>query len=165
MLGSLPALHAAAVTSLVLQGAKDCVLVSSCGGRLGIQSLLLALHSPLLASLLGQGEGGISLPLPLPAIKAMVSFLQSQGEQEEGKHLSPGVQEEVEEGLALLGISVYIADIKPELPTSWRCPGGAKIWMDQEEGEPIKNVPPDLLGSVGIDSTSRSMEMAMMPTV
>ena len=136
MLGSLPVLHAVAVSSLVLQGAKDCVLVSSCGGRLGIQSLLLALHSPLLATLLGQGEGGVSLPLPLHAIKALVSFLQSQGEQEEGRHLSQGVQEEVVEGLALLGISVYIDDIKPEVPTSWRCPGGAKIWMDQDKVEP-----------------------------
>ena len=79
--------------------------------------------------------------------------------------MSQGVQEEVVEGLALLGISVYIDDIKPEVPTSWRCPGGAKIWMDQDEVEPIKNVPPDLLGTVGIEGTSKPMEMIMMPTV
>ena len=55
---------------LLPQVLKDCELVSSeCGGTVSTHSLLMALHSPLLASLLGEHSGtlALSLPLPLPA--------------------------------------------------------------------------------------------------
>ena len=48
---------------------------------MGVHSLLLALHSPLLARLLlevGVGEKGVSLPLPLPDIKLLVASLQGE---------------------------------------------------------------------------------------
>ena len=140
MLGSLSSLHATAVSSLVVEGPRDCVLVSSCGGRLATHGLLLALNSPLLAPLLGQGEGGVSLPLSLPATRDLVRFLQSRGRQGEARHLKQGVHEEVVDGLALLGISVSIEDIKPELPTNLRSPGNGQVWKDYNEVEPIQHV-------------------------
>ena len=78
MLDGFSPRHFASLTSLVLEDREDCVLVSSCGGRVGVQSLLLALHSPLLASLLGQGERGVSLPLPLTDIMQLVARLQGE---------------------------------------------------------------------------------------
>ena len=77
MLLNVSASHLLSLTRL-LQGREDCVLVSSCGGRVGVQSLLLALHSPLLASLLGEGERGVSLPLPLTDIRLLVAFIQGE---------------------------------------------------------------------------------------
>ena len=78
-------------------------------------SLLLALHSPLLAGLLqeaggkrqeagllgkvGQGQVGLTLPLPLNTIKALVAFLQEKaGEMK--------VKEEVKEAVDFLGMGV-----------------------------------------------------------
>ena len=58
------------------------MLVSSCGVPVPVQSLLLALHSPTLASLLGevgQGERGVSLPLSLSQVRGLVELLQGQG--------------------------------------------------------------------------------------
>ena len=63
------------------QGRRECLLVSSeCGGRVRTHSLLLSLHSPLLAPLLGElGEQAaiqaISLPLTLQQIRGLVSLL------------------------------------------------------------------------------------------
>ena len=76
-------------------------------------SLLLAIHSPLLAGLLGQvGEGvvGITLPLPLVTLRGLVALLQGQDGQ---------VTKEVKEAAAVLGI------------------------VRQEEGEQIINDGPD----------------------
>ena len=36
------------------------------------------IQSPLLASLLGQGERGVSLPLPLTDIRLLVAFIQGE---------------------------------------------------------------------------------------
>ena len=74
----------------LLQGREDCVLVSSCGGRVRVHSLLLALHSPLLARLLlevGEGERGVSLPLSLQHIRQLVAGLQGGEGGQEGKDL------------------------------------------------------------------------------
>ena len=93
------ALHTESLVSLIQQGVTDCLLVSSqCGGQVSTNSLLLALHSPLLAELLGQvGEGvlGITLPLPLHTLRGLVALLQG----EDGE-----VLQEVKEAAAALGI-------------------------------------------------------------
>ena len=99
MWGPATALHAQSLVSLLQRGVPDSSLVSSlCGGRVSTHSLLLAIHSPLLAGLLGQvGEGrvGITLPLPLVTLRGMVALLQGEG---------GGVTREVEEAAADLGI-------------------------------------------------------------
>ena len=102
MLGPLSPPHSSAVSSLILQGERDCLLVSSCGVPVAVQSLLLALHSPILASLLGEvghGERGVSLPLSLSQVRGLVELLQGQGR--------PAGREEVEAAQLLgLGLSV-----------------------------------------------------------
>ena len=92
------------VAQIQRQGRRDCMLVSSeCGGRVTTHSLLLSLHSPLLAVLLGElGEHaaiqGITLPLTLPQIRGLVSLLQGEG-------MGKGVTEqEVQKATDLLGI-------------------------------------------------------------
>ena len=89
----------ARVVSLVQLQPFDLVLVSSCGARLGVQGLLLALHSPLIATLLQQGgrEGGLSLPMPLPTVRGVLAYMQGQGGLED--------EEEVGEAAHLMGIS------------------------------------------------------------
>ena len=110
------------------QGEQDCVLVSShCGGlvimllllllllllfpliilhlhilllQVATHSLLLSLHSSLLATLLKEHvwRQGVTLPLALPAIKGLVSLLHGQGAVR-------GVKEqEVKEAADLLAI-------------------------------------------------------------
>ena len=103
MPGPLNPSHAAALVSLAASTARDCVLVSSCGARLEVPGLLLALHSPLLAPLLGQGKKGISLPLSLSVVRSLVSLLQG-GELEE-LELEEGLQEGIKEAETLLGIT------------------------------------------------------------
>ena len=75
-------LHAQSLVSLVQQGLSDCTLVSSlCGGRVSTHRLLLAIHSPLLAGLLGNvGDGvvGLTLPLPLETLRRLVALLQGK---------------------------------------------------------------------------------------
>lgn len=86
---------------LLLQVLKDCELVSSDGvGTVSTHCLLLSLHSPLLASLLGlhRGMQALSLPLPLPAIRGLVSLLQGQGA---GKGVT---EHDVKDAAELLGI-------------------------------------------------------------
>ena len=68
--------HQKALLSLLGHGPKDLLLVGDCGGRVKVHSHLLALHSPLAASLLdemGGGEGSaISLPLPLASLTSLI---------------------------------------------------------------------------------------------
>ena len=90
--------HHKALTCLFSHGPKDLLLLGECGGRVKVHSHLLALHSPLVASLLEEvgGEGcAISLPLPLASLASLASMLQ-------GRHQ---VGEEVEAAAQLLGIS------------------------------------------------------------
>ena len=89
----------ARVVCLVQLQHCDVVLVSSCGARLGVQGLLLALHSPLLATLLQHGdrEAGVSLPLPLSAIRGLLAYMLGQA--------GPEQEEEVGEAAHLMGMS------------------------------------------------------------
>ena len=96
------------VAQIQRQGRRDCMLVSSeCGGRVTTHSLLLSLHSPLLAALLGElGEHaaiqGITLPLTLPEIRGLVSLLQGEG-------MGKGVTEqEVQKATDLLDIRLGV---------------------------------------------------------
>ena len=99
MLGPATALHAQSLASLVRRGVPDSSLVSSqCGGHVSTYSLLLAIHSPLLAGLLGEvGDGvvGITLPLPLVILRGLVALLQGENEK---------VTKEVKEAADALGI-------------------------------------------------------------
>ena len=91
-------MHQKALTSLFGHGPKDLLLVGDSGGRVKVHSHLLALHSPLVATLLEEmgGEGfAISLPLPLASLTSLASLLQ--GRQQVG--------EEVEAAAQLLGIT------------------------------------------------------------
>ena len=113
MWGAGAPIHAQKIVSLIKLGLPDCILVSSqCEGQVSSHSLLLALHSPLLAGLLqdaggrrkkagllgqvSQGEVGLTLPLPLNTIKGLVAFLQGKaGEVKEAvDFLRMGLQEE-----------------------------------------------------------------------
>ena len=102
MLGPLSPGHAKAVLDLLLQGPADCVMVSPCGGRVEVASLLLALHSPVMATLLKEGGKGISLPVPINEIRALVKILQGRNQEQE-------VQEEVAQllGIRLLEKKVF----------------------------------------------------------
>ena len=63
-----------------------------------VASLLLAIHSPVLATLLKDGGNGISLPFPIQEIRAIVRLMQGMdGEQE---------IQEVGEVAQLLGITL-----------------------------------------------------------
>ena len=111
MWGAGAPLHARSIVSLIQLGLPDCTLVSSqCGGQVSCHSLLLALHSSLLAGLLqeaegrrpeagllGQGAVGLTLPLPLNTIKGLVAFLQGKAGE---------VKEEVKEAVDFLGLGV-----------------------------------------------------------
>ena len=101
------------VLSLVLSVPPDLSLVSSsCGGLVATHKLLLALHSPFLARLLegvGQGEGGLTLPLHLHTLRDMVAMLKGQL-KEQMQEVKEPVQEmkervqEVKEATEDLGI-------------------------------------------------------------
>ena len=75
------------VVSLVREQQRDTVLVSSlCGGHVPTHSLLLALHSPLLARLLaedGTGMHALTLPFTLQVIKGLVNMMQGGTEKGE----------------------------------------------------------------------------------
>ena len=47
-------MHKKSLTSLFSRGSKDLVLVAECGGRVKVHAHLLALHSPMVADLLGE---------------------------------------------------------------------------------------------------------------
>ena len=98
MLGPFSPSHAESIVSLVASTSRDCVLVSSCGAMLEVPGLLLALYSPLLAPLLAKGQGGVSLPLPLPEVRGLMRLLQGEVGQDE--------LQEVEEAAELLGITI-----------------------------------------------------------
>ena len=82
---------------------RDCTLVSPCGGRVTLHSLLLTLHSPLLASLMEGGRQAISLPLPLTTLTTLVSIMY--GGVEDNARM---VQKEA----ANLGINLITSDEK-----------------------------------------------------
>ena len=100
------------VSQLHRKGRGDCVLVSSqCGGQVACHSLLVSLHSPLLAELLEEGDSpwglplgeggqvqGLTLPLTLPAIQGLVKLLEG------GDWSTAPVKELVKEAAELLGI-------------------------------------------------------------
>ena len=85
--------------SLIQRSLPDCLLVSSqCGGHVSTHSLLLALHSPLMAGLLEQVEEGVlgvTLPLPLLTLRGLVALLQGEAGE---------VLQEVKEAAAALGM-------------------------------------------------------------
>ena len=125
MWGAGAPLHAQSVISLILAGPTDCLLVSSqCGGWVASHSLLLALHSPLLARILGQlgqvgqvgqGAAGLTLPLPLKTIQGLVGLLQGEAGE---------VEEEVKEAVDILGMGVQEECVsqatgEEELPSYW----------------------------------------------
>ena len=73
-------MHKKSLTSLFSRGSKDLVLVAECGGRVKVHAHLLALHSPMVANLLGEvdvegGCGAIFVPLPLSSITSLASML------------------------------------------------------------------------------------------
>jgi hypothetical protein len=70
--------------------------VASCGGRQEVSSLLLAWHSPLLASVLGQGQQAISIDINLTVIRKMVTVLEGEEEQ---------LDQDVKEAAELLDIT------------------------------------------------------------
>ena len=72
--------------------------MATCGGRVPVHTLLLALHSPLLAEVLEElEEQAISLPLPLHTITRLVSIMYG----ERGR-----VDREVEEAASWLAINM-----------------------------------------------------------
>ena len=121
MQGPLAPGHAAAVLDLLLQGPPDCVLVSPCGGRVEVASLLLAIHSPVMATLLKQGGKGISLPFPINEIMSIVRLLQGLDEEQE-------VQEEVAQ---LLGITFSEKKVFSSLHIKKK-KGNTKLESDQK---------------------------------
>ena len=147
MAGPLSASHLSAVSSLVLQGQEDCVLVSSCGVPVRTHSLLLALLSPSLASLLGevgQGERGVSLPLSLPQVRVLVGLLQGQ--------MDPGGREVVE-AARLLGLIIPVyegAEGREEGSSRW------KHQMGVEKSKILNNTG----GQESYTNTALKLEMA-----
>ena len=100
MLDAATAQHTLGLVSLVLSGQPDCTLVSSLtGGQVATHRLLLAMHSPLLARLLGEvGEGGvaITLPLPLTTMKDLVALLKGKAREMEQEVREAAVYLEVD---------------------------------------------------------------------
>jgi len=92
------------VVALLRHGGKaDCYLVASCGGRVGVHGLLLALHSPLLAALLEPGAGqAVSLPASFTSLTDLVSFMYGEGVE---------YSQELREVAKMLGVSTN-GDIK-----------------------------------------------------
>jgi len=96
------------VLSLIKFQKKDIALVSSCGGKVEMHSLLLALYSPLLARLLEghQGHaGGVTIPFPIKTINRLVDMMY-------GASLSK--DQEVEEAAKWLGINISMQENKKE---------------------------------------------------
>ena len=135
MQGPLLPSHAAALVSLAASTARDCVLVSSCGARLEVPGILLALHSPLLAPLLGQGQKGVSLPLSLQVVRGLLSLL-------EGGEIKEWIRKEIKEAAALIGITEVLQgrtrDVKLEIHTMVKKHMEIKHDMG-EEGVHLKN--------------------------
>ena len=67
--------------------------------RLTSSSILLALHSPFLASLLHPGADGLSLPFTLDTISSLLAWLHGEVDSIE--------EEEVEEAAVWLGFQVH----------------------------------------------------------
>ena len=67
--------------------------------RLTSSSILLALHSPFLASLLHPGTDGLSLPFALDTIASLLAWLHGEVDSIE--------EEEVEEAAVWLGFQVH----------------------------------------------------------
>ena len=98
MWGTVTAPQAASLVGLLRQQRRSCTLVATCGGRVPVHTLLLALHSPLLAEVLEElDEQAISLPLTLHTLTQLVSSMYGD---------RGGVDREVEEAASWLGISL-----------------------------------------------------------
>ena len=115
--------QAECVVSLVQGHSPDTTLVSSlCGGQVSSHSLLLALHSPLLAKLLserGPGPQAVTLPFTLSVMTMLVDIVQGGEEIERNGEV---VEAAELLGIILLGSKVnkyfiknsYSGDINPE---------------------------------------------------
>ena len=83
--------QAQCAVSLVRDHLMDAVLVSSlCGGQVPTHSLLLALHSPLLARLLaeaGPGTQALTIPFNLQVISGLVHMMQGGDNEDEGQEV------------------------------------------------------------------------------
>jgi len=98
------------VLRVVKQQPRDSLLVAACGGRLSAHSLLLALHSPILADLLGEeGRQAVSLPLDMDTVTSLVTFMYG-GKVDWGW--------EVEEAARWLGMAVKDQGLKMEVMES-----------------------------------------------
>ena len=98
--------HQKSMTSYLSQGSKDLVLIGETGVRVKVHSSLLALHSPLMASLLEEvGEGfAISLPASLASLTGLACLLL-------GRQVGP----EVSEAAKMLGIKWKPSGREPKL--------------------------------------------------
>ena len=79
---------------------KDLMIVSSLEDSkemLSSSSVLLALHSPMLASLLHPGADGLSLPIALPTVDSLLAWLHGEVDT---------IDEEVEQAAEWLGIDI-----------------------------------------------------------
>ena len=68
------------------ESSKELTLISiECGGRVVVNSLLVALHSPLVAEMLLDAglKTSISLPYPLSSISALVRVLEGEQAEED----------------------------------------------------------------------------------
>ena len=99
--------HQKSITSYLSKGSKDLLLIGEGGVRVKIHSSLLALHSPLVATLLeelGEASSAISLPVSLPSLTALASLLL-------GRH----VNQEVSGAARLLGVKWLPSGREPKL--------------------------------------------------
>jgi len=129
--------QAESVVALVRRVKKDAVLVAECGTRVACHALLLALHSPLLAHLLVEGEG-VSLPLALPTVAALVALVEGEVGEVAG---------EVQEAAAWLGIS-WQGGVKVERRQSTES-GGEKVEEVKVEEHKIVDEEEEMLSDGG----------------
>ena len=124
------------ITSLLNREPKDLVLLSKDGGRVAIQSLLVALHSPLLAELLletGLGTA-ISLPFPLSALSSLADVLQDrQGDHDDGADVLQDKQGGHDDGVDCLQDVAFSLGISLRAVTSKLVKREVQSDRDEEE--------------------------------
>ena len=128
------------ITSLLNREPKDLVLLSKDGGRVAIQSLLVALHSPLLAELLletGLGTA-ISLPFPLSALSSLADVLQDrQGDHDDGADVLQDKQGGHDDGVDCLQDVAFSLGISLRAVTSKLVK--REVQNDRDEGEDVQD--------------------------